>query len=147
MIKFLFLLTLFLGLSMRNYAQENETFRVTLLSDSQIDSSGAAKLIFTSNLDDAKEYAFNDIKNLTPFLLIFGGIAPSFSFDELNFEKKYNVYYYRFGCSFPDKKIANAYNTIILDFFENKFGSDCIKDISNNVFGINDWKNSKTTNN
>ncbi len=138
MTKSILILIIFLGFQIVSYCQEE--VQITTLSDSEINNSYASKLIYLENNDEAEEYAAKDIENKTPFLLINGGVAPSFSISQIDFEKTYKVYYYRFGCSFPDSEIARTYNYFILDYINDKYGEDCIKSISNDVFNLKEWK-------
>lgn len=119
---------------------QTEEIRITTLSDSVINHSGASKLKLITDTNEAVKYAFYDIENKTPFLVTNGGIAPSISIDQINFEEKYHVYYYRSGCSSPKKEIEGAYNYFVLDFIIKKYGKNGIDKISKDVFGLDDWK-------
>jgi hypothetical protein len=72
--------------------------------------------------------------------LINGGIAPTFSQDQLDFEKDYKIYYYRFGCTGPKDEIEEMYNFVILDYINKTYGKICIDKISKDVFGLKKWR-------
>ena len=139
MIRKLILLTLFCGI-LNNLHSQEEQLRITTLSDSLINNSGASKLIFTDNIEEAKKLALEDIKKNVPFLLINGGFAPSFSIDQIKFEEKYKIFYYRFGCSAPKENIIETYNFVILDYIKRTYGKNCVDMISKDVFEFKKWK-------
>jgi hypothetical protein len=120
-----------------------EEIRITALSDSVIANSWAARLTDQMEADSAKQFAMRDIENQTPFLLIDGGASPTFTFDQLYFERQYKIYYYRNSCLFPEPKIAMAYNFTILDHSYERYGESFIDRISEDVFGLEEWKDLK----
>ena len=69
--------------------------------------------------------ATEDIKNGKPKLLIVGSIAPiANSESDDNFEIKYGIKYYDFGCTPPAFACIEEYNKIIFNYLTNKFGPD-----------------------
>ncbi|WP_289056087.1 hypothetical protein [Carboxylicivirga marina] len=141
-IKHLLFLTLF-AMSFNNATCQEDEIRITSLSDKEINESGANKLIFAKDINEVYRLAKSDIKAERPFLNILGGAAPSFSIDQLNFEKKFKVYYYRHGDSSPKVEYVIAYNHLILDFIYELHGEKIIKEVSNDVAGIKTWKNKR----
>ncbi len=69
--------------------------------------------------------AREDVKNGNPKLLIVGSIAPIANSDSDNeFEIKYGIRYYDFGCTPPAYACIEEYNKIIFNYLTDKFGSD-----------------------
>jgi len=139
LMKQIIILMVLTGISSNVFCQAEEV-RITTLTDSVINHSGASKLKLITDTNEAIKYALFDIENETPFLITNGGIAPSISIDQIKFEEKYHVYYNRSGCSSPKKEIEGAYNFVVLDFILRKYGKAAIAKISKDVFGIDDWK-------
>ncbi|GEM_PF-1011618 len=139
LMKQIIILMVLTGISSNVFCQAEEV-RITTLADSIKKHSGASKLRFITNTNEAREYALVDIENKTPFLITNGGIAPSISIDQINFEEKYHVYFYETGCSYLKKDVEGAYNFVVLDFILRKYGKAAIAKISKDVFGIDDWE-------
>jgi len=75
----------------------------------------------TFNANSAKE----DIRNGDPKLLIVGSIAPIANSEmDNNFEMKYGIKYYDFGCTPPADACIEEYNKTIFQYLTNKFGSE-----------------------
>jgi hypothetical protein len=73
------------------------------------------------NANSAKE----DIRNGEPKLLIVGSIAPiANSKMDNEFEMKYGIKYYDFGCTPPADACIEEYNKIIFQYLTKKFGSE-----------------------
>lgn len=108
-----------------------------------MNNSGASKLLFLKDKQKAEELARLDIKNGYPFLNLVSGIAPDFSQEQIDFEKNFNAYYFEHGCISPPIEIAEAYNFIVLDYLDRKFGDNCIKKVRRDVIGFEKWKNKK----
>ena len=141
-----FILMLFFGiLTLNSNAQDNgeETVifsRIGELSDDQLNSSGAKKLIFITDEEEAEKMAELDIKNGNPFLLLMGGIAPTIIATDPLFEKKYGIYFYEFGCSGPENDIIIAYNKIVFEHLNSTKGKTWIKEVRDDVIGFKEWK-------
>ncbi|UII20731.1 hypothetical protein [Fulvivirga ligni] len=111
------------------------------LTNSQINDSGANQLMFSTTIDEAEELAQKDIKSETPFLLLEGGISPIVYDTDSLFEATYHVFYYENGCSGPDNQMLKAYNSVILNYLQDKFGRKWRKTIRKDVIGYKEWKN------
>ncbi|SHJ27799.1 hypothetical protein SAMN04488096_1352 [Mesonia phycicola] len=141
-----FILMLFFGiLTLNSNAQDNreETVifsRIGELSDDQLNSSGAKKLIFITDEEEAEKMAELDIKNGNPFLLLIGGIAPTTIATDPLFEKKYGIYFYEFGCSGPENDIIITYNKIVFEHLNSTKGKTWIKEVRDDVIGFKEWK-------
>src|SRR5690606_34870105 len=118
---------------------ENQTVifgRIGELTDEQLNNSGPSKLTFVSHLQEAKKLALMDIENETPFLLLMGGIAPVIISTDPEFELKYGVYFYEFGCTGPDNDVLTAYNEEIFNNLTAKNGKKWIKEVREDVVGL-----------
>jgi hypothetical protein len=127
-----------------SYAQTNEdtiTFgRIGELTIAQIDNSGASKLMFISDNIKARELARVDIQNGMAFLLLAGGIAPTIIDTDPEFERKYKVYFYEFGCTGPDYELIIAYNQVVFEYLNKQYGKKWQKEVRNDVVGLKDWR-------
>ena len=108
--------------------------------DERWNQSGAIKLVFANNLDEAKQYAEQDIKNGTPFLLLQSGIDPIVYSNDSNFEKKYKTYYNDSGCTGPTEKFAIQYNVQVFSYLIKTYGNDWKKDVRKDVLGLKKWR-------
>ena len=114
------------------------------LTDEQINQSGVNRLIFTDDIEKAKELSRQDIANGTPFILLFSGIAPITYLNDTTFERKYESFYYEFGCNGPmDDKYLKAYNEVTFEYLKNNYGTKWTKEIRKDVIGFKDWKKRK----
>jgi len=141
-----FIFTLLIGiftLTLNAQADDEETVifsRIGELSDEQLNNSGASKLTFVVDEKEAEKMAELDIKNGIPFLLIMGGIAPTIITTDPQFEKKYEIYFFEFGCSGPENEIIIAYNKIIFEHLNKTYGKDWMKEVRDDVIGFKEWK-------
>lgn len=115
-------------------------FSMNAQTDAQKNSSGASKLIFISDKQEAKKMAEMDLKNEMPFLLLSGGIAPVVITTDTKFEKKYSVYFYEFGCTGPENEVIIAYNETIFEYLNKAYGKKWEKEIRKDVVGFKDWR-------
>ncbi|MEQ9290570.1 MAG: hypothetical protein RIG77_26810 [Cyclobacteriaceae bacterium] len=113
------------------------------LSDEQLNSSGATKLTFANSRNQAEQLANDDISNGTPFLLLAGGIAPVIIATDPEFERKYKIYFYEYGCTGPDDKYITAYNEVVFEHLTRKYQKRWIKEVRQDVIGLKDWKKRK----
>ena len=113
-----------------------------LLSDDDLNHSTVRKIRFadTTNCDMIEEWVKSDIKNNTTFLFLVGGIAPIVYNTDKEFENKYKVYFYDFGCILPDDKCVIKYNSMIFDYLTTVYGKKWIKEIRKDIIGFSQWK-------
>ena len=140
--KVIIILTLIFSIS--SFAQENGQkeivfSRIGNLTDEQINSSGQAKLLFAKK-SEIGDLAKQDIENGIPFLLLQGGIAPVIIATDPQFEDKYKIYFYEYGCTGPDQNLIEDYNKIIFDYLTDQYGKKWIKEVRDDVVGLDDWK-------
>ena len=76
-----------------------------------------------------RQVALADIGKGEPRLLLVGGIAPVVVLDQHQFEKKYKVYYYDFGCTPPAYECIEEYNKTIFEHLDKKYGQDWRKKV------------------
>ncbi|WP_271394169.1 FEKKY domain-containing protein [Aequorivita sinensis] len=145
-----FILTLFIGiltLNLNAQTDDEQTVifsRIGELSDEQLNNSGTSKLTFVTDKKEAEKMAELDIENGNPFLLLMGGIAPTIIATDPQFEKKYGIYFYEFGCTGPDNEIIIAYNKIVFEYLNKTHGKNWIKEVRDDVIGFKEWeKNNK----
>ncbi len=139
--KIILILTLIISVS--SFAQEKTEeisySRIGNLTNDQINSSGASKLLFAEK-SEIKKLAKQDIMAGNPFLLLQGGIAPVMMASDPKFEDKYKIYFYEFGCTGPDQSLIENYNKIIFDYLKDQYGEKWIKEVRDDVVGLDDWK-------
>lgn len=110
------------------------------LSDEQLNNSGASKLTFANSRNQAEQLANDDISNGTPFLLLAGGISPVVIATDPEFERKYGIYFYEYGCTGPEHDYITAYNKVIFEHLTELHGKRWIKEVRKDVVGLKDWK-------
>ena len=108
------------------------------LTDKEINNSGASKINFIDNCNEATKLAEIDIKNKTIFLFLQSGAAPILYFGDKTFEEKYNIKFYEQGCI--GSNCAKEYNEIIFDYLFKKYGKKWTKQIRKDVIGFKNWK-------
>ena len=82
---------------------------------------------------DAKT-AIEDINNGEPKLLLVGSIAPIGNTGiDYEFENKYGIKYYDFGCSPPADACIEEYNKVIFKYLTEKYGSEWKESVRRDV--------------
>ena len=136
------IITLLIGifsLNVNAQTDEEQTVifsRIGELSDAQLNNSGASKLTFISDIKEAEKMAALDIENGIPFLLLMGGIAPTIISTDPQFEKKYGIYFFEFGCSGPENEKIIAYNQVIFKHLNKEYGNKWKKEVRKDVIGF-----------
>lgn len=112
------------------------------LTDEEIKNSTAAKINFSNpeTCVEIDEWIKSDIKNLTIFLFLQGGISPVEYTTDKNFENKYGIYFFDFGCISAPEKCTIEYNTRVFDYLTRKFGKEWMNKIRKDVIGFKEWK-------
>jgi hypothetical protein len=118
------------------------------LTDAEIGNAGPSKLIFATatnaGCDSAKALAEKDIANNLPFLCLSGGIAPMvFVPTDYQFEQKFQVHYYEFGCSPAENACMVSYNSRIFTYLSDKYGNQWLKLVRKDAVGLKEWKKSR----
>jgi len=129
------ILTLILiGFSFYSFGQESESDREKFRN--------IGKLIYSEdvNCEKAEQFAESDIKNGKPILLLAGGIAPVHILTDVDFEKKFNISFYDYGCIQPSQICMEKYNRKIFDYLTTKYGNKWQKEIRDDVVGLKSWK-------
>jgi len=93
-------------------------------------------LLFVSNCDINYEIAELDIKKGFPKLLILGGIVPIIELTQKQFEEKYGVKYFDFGCNTPAVECAIEYNKRVFQFLDIRFGKGWRSEVRKDVAGL-----------
>lgn len=83
----------------------------------------------------------NDLKRNTVTLYQLGGIVPKTKTqNDLDFQAKYKVKYYDFGCLVPvNMSFYEDYNLLALNYLADKYGKEEIKDIRRDILGFEKW--------
>ena len=84
----------------------------------------------------SEKQALKDIEDKQPKLLMAGGIAPVVYSEDEDFENKYGVKYYDFGCTPPPKECMEEYNETIFKYLDKKYGSRWRKEVRKDVFEL-----------
>lgn len=108
------------------------------LTDKEINNSGAAKINFIENCNEAEKLAETDIKNKTIFLFLQNGEASIQFYGDKTFEEKYNIKFYEQGCI--GSNCTKEYNKAIFDYLLSKYGKKWIRKIRKDVIGFKEWK-------
>ncbi len=110
------------------------------LTDEQLNSSGAKKLMFVRNIQEVDALAKKDIYNNMILLLLQSGEAPvTYTTDDL-FEEKFQAKYLESGCIGPTLRFAKEYNLLIFKYLSHKYGKKWMKDIRKDVPGLKEFK-------
>ena len=117
------------------------------LTDAQIGNSGPSKLIFATlnngRCEVAVQLAEKDIANKLPFLCLFGSIAPTVMVpSDFQFEQKFQVHYYEYGCSPAENVCMVAYNVRIFRYLQRNYAKAWWKSIRKDTVGFKEWKKS-----
>ncbi|PPK93683.1 hypothetical protein LY01_02466 [Nonlabens xylanidelens] len=100
---------------------------------------------FIKNPKKAQEQAINDIKSNNTTLLLASGIAPVSISSDTDFEKKYNLSFYEYGCTPPEFKVILAYNNVMFDHMLKLYGTKWITEIREDIAGFKNWKENLQT--
>lgn len=87
-------------------------------------------------VDLNKGKASKDILNKNIKLLLFGGLRPKHFTGQEDFEQKYHVTYWSFGCVLPNRINVLAYNTEIFKYLDKKYGNAWRKEVRPDVVGL-----------
>ena len=97
-------------------------------------------IVFTNcngNHQVNKEKALHDIRIGKPKLLLVGSIAPIVYKSDKAFSRKYNVYFYDYGCIPDRRECMLQYNTTIFEYLDAKFGKAWRKEVRKDIIGLN----------
>lgn len=88
-----------------------------------------------------KEKFENDLKRNTITLYQLGGIAAKVKTRiDMDFQAKYKVKYFDFGCLAPENiAFYEDYNLLALHYLTEKFGRDSLKDIRKDILAFDKW--------
>ena len=85
----------------------------------------------------SREKALKDIQANKPTILLHSGDAPIVYTTDKNFERKYNVIFYDFGCVAADsQECIIAYNRAIFEYLDSTFGKKWRKEIRKDAIGL-----------
>ncbi len=79
----------------------------------------------------------------TKTIYILGGIATTYTKEDIAFEKKYHIQYHDFGCIAPTNfEEYETKNKAVFNFLKKVFGLQWIKEIKSSAMGLEEWKKS-----
>lgn len=98
-------------------------------------------LIVSAQEKTPKEKFENDLKRNTITLYQLGGIAAKGKTKtDMDFQVKYKVKYFDFGCLAPANiAFYEDYNLLALNYLTGKFGRDSLKDIRQDILAFDKW--------
>ena len=123
-----------------SYAQSNNILDSAILASAQPSES---KLIFLTDAEKAKDLAKLDINKDKLKLFVVGGIVSVVFNNDKDFENKYSIEYYDYGCTGPDEKTLQAYNNTVFTYLSKTFGKSWLKEIRTDVAGLKDYKKNR----
>lgn len=84
-----------------------------------------------------RERALKDIQNKKPSLLLQGGIISVVKASDKDFEEKYKISFWDFGCVMSDNiECIIAYNKTIFEYLDKTFGKKWRQEIRKDVIGL-----------
>jgi hypothetical protein len=112
------------------------------LTDDEYNNSTAGKITFVNpeTCEQIDEWIKADFKNKNIYLFLQGGIAPVEYTTDKDFENKYGIYFFDFGCVPPSEKCVIEYNSQVFDYLTKKYGKKWKREIRNDVIGFKEWK-------
>jgi hypothetical protein len=94
------------------------------------------QFVLFRNCEYNAEKALIDIKKGKAKLLLSGGHAPFYYNGQENFEKKYKIRYYDFGCIGIPRECTKSYNKQVFDYLDNKYGKIWRGEVRSDVVGF-----------
>ncbi len=112
------------------------------LTDEDFNKSTAVKITFTNpeTCEEIAKWFKADFKNNTIFLFLQGGIVPVEYMTDKDFENKYGIYFFDFGCEAPAQKCIIEYNNLVFDYLKKEFGEKWKREIREDVIGFKEWE-------
>lgn len=108
--------------------QKNESVPNQVVTDQEIASY------------DAKQKFEQDLKAQKLKIYLLGGIASVIKKEDFEFEKKYNIKYYDFGCTPPPNfKFYEQYNQLVFNHLFKENDKDWIALTNKNAFSFTKW--------
>ena len=92
----------------------------------------------------SSKYVSENLNQNQKIIYVLGGIASIYTKEDIEFEKKYNVKYYDFGCIAPTNfEEYEAKNNKVFDWLSREFGDNWQKEIKVSSMGFSEWKKEK----
>tara|TARA_R110002072_G_scaffold302065_1_gene483659 strand:- start:1957 stop:2382 length:426 start_codon:yes stop_codon:yes gene_type:complete len=130
------ILSILLLISSFTFGQNRE------LTDDEYNNSTVGKITFVNpkTCEQIDDWIKSDFDNNNVYLFLQGGIAPVEYTTDKNFENKYGIYFFDFGCVPPSEKCVIEYNSKVFDYLEKTYGEKWKKEIRDDVIGFKEWK-------
>lgn len=91
-------------------------------------------------------YLSENLNQNQKIIYVLGGIASIYTKEDIEFEKKYNIKYYDFGCIAPTNfEEYVAKNKKVFDWLSKEFGENWQKYIKAASMGFSEWKDEKNS--
>jgi hypothetical protein len=82
----------------------------------------------------------NDLKTNKITIYLQGGIVSVIKKEDLDFQKKYGIYYKDFGCLAPiNISYYEKYNYQVFNYLSTKFAGNWKEALNINAYGANNW--------
>ncbi|BCY28519.1 hypothetical protein KK2020170_13870 [Flavobacterium okayamense] len=92
----------------------------------------------------SSKYDSENLNQHQKIIYVLGGIASIYTKEDVEFEKKYKVKYYDFGCIAPTNfEEFELKNKKVFDSLSREFGENWQKDIKAASMGFSKWKDEK----
>ncbi|AWH85280.1 hypothetical protein HYN59_09180 [Flavobacterium album] len=89
----------------------------------------------------AEEQFRRDMENHTVKIYILGGLMDRIRDGEADFQKDYNITYYKFGClAPPNLSFYSDYNLLVFEFLQKRYGKTWEEKIRTDVMAWDKWK-------
>lgn len=89
----------------------------------------------------SNQYVSENVNQNQKIIYVLGGIASTYTKEDIEFEKKYNIKYHDFGCIAPiNFKEYEAKNKIIFEYLKKNFGNNWVHKIKTSAMGLESWK-------
>ena len=89
----------------------------------------------------SNQYVSENLNQNQKIIYVLGGIASIYTKEDIEFEKKYNIKYYDFGCIAPTNfEEYEVKNKKVFDSLSRDFGENWQKEIKSSSMGFSEWK-------
>ena len=113
-----------------------------MLSDSELEDSTVFRVLSlnSDNCDGIEESFKCDLKNENLFLFIPGSVASLEHENDKKIEKKYEIYFYVYGCVTPNSACLTEYNKMVFNYLLKNHKDKWINMIRIDLYGFTEWK-------
>lgn len=100
----------------------------------------ANSYLFAQDKNEKNEVVI-EVNANTKTIYLLGGIASAITKEDLEFAKKYNVFFHDFGC-LPPANLSEyeQHNKNVFTFLKNQYGMQWQTEIKQGILGFEKWK-------